>query len=73
MKEKRDLLRVVRTPEGDVRIDTTGKLSGRGAYVCANVDCLQKCKKSKALARALETDISDTVFEELEKHINENR
>ncbi len=64
--EKKELRRVVRTPEGNVQVDFTGKLSGRGAYLCkGETKCLEKAVKSKALERHLETKINDEVFESL--------
>ena len=65
MKEKRSLLRVVRLADGGAAIDRTGKAPGRGAYVCPDGECLKKAIKSKALERALETKIDDSVFEAL--------
>ena len=65
MKPKRELLRVVRTPEGEVTLDIRGKVSGRGAYVCPNEDCLRRAVKSRALDRALETKIPDEVMAQL--------
>lgn len=59
--DKRDLVRVVRTPEQEVRVDLTGKLSGRGAYVCHNRQCLDRAIKSKALQRALEVEIAPDI------------
>jgi predicted RNA-binding protein YlxR (DUF448 family) len=71
-REKKELRRVVRTPEGNVVVDLTGKLSGRGAYICKdNVKCLEKAVKSKALERHLETQISDEVFDSLKKEFSE--
>lgn len=70
---KKELIRIVRTPEGDVTVDTTGKLSGRGAYVCRDkAQCLEKAIKSKALERHLETDISPEVYERLKEEIMES-
>ena len=65
MKPKRELLRVVRSPEGEVSLDTRGKKPGRGAYVCPNADCLKKAVKTRALSRALETEIPDEVMQRL--------
>ena len=59
---KNELLRVVRTPEGNVVVDTTGKVNGRGAYVKKDLEVLEKAKKSRALARHLETEISDSAL-----------
>lgn len=61
MKSKRELLRVVRTPEEDVVLDLTGKKSGRGAYVCRDVACLEKAVKERRLERALQKAIDPTV------------
>ncbi|MBO6052403.1 MAG: YlxR family protein [Clostridia bacterium] len=67
--EKRDLLRVVRSPEGVISIDFTGKRSGRGAYLCKNSACLKKARKSGILSRALECEIAGEIYDELEKEI----
>ena len=65
MKPKRELLRVVRSPEGEGAFDARGKLPGRGAYVCPNPACFRKAVKTRALDRALETKIPDEVMERL--------
>ena len=65
MKEKRSLVRVVRPEEGSAAVDPTGKMNGRGAYVCADAECLKKAVKSRALDRALEVKISPEVMERL--------
>lgn len=65
MKDKKSLLRLVKTPEGEILLDATGKKSGRGAYVCPDIECLKKARKSRALERALETAIPDQVYEAL--------
>lgn len=62
---KRELLRVIRTPEGQVRYDPTGRANGRGAYVCARLSCVEAAKKKKALARALKAEVPDAVYESL--------
>ena len=71
MKPKRELTRVVKPQEGDAHIDLKGKAPGRGAYVCACVECFRKARKSRALERALECTISDEVFGQLEAQIPE--
>ncbi len=69
MKNKRDLIRVVRSPEGTLSIDKRGKLPGRGAYLCPNADCLKKAVKTKRLERNLETPVPDEIMEQLKKEI----
>lgn len=59
MQPKKELVRVVRTPEGEVVIDDTGRKNGRGAYLCRNAECLKKALKTKALERALEHGLSE--------------
>jgi len=67
--EKKDLLRILRTPDGDVIYDKTGRANGRGAYLSKSVKAIEKAKKSKVLNRHLETEVPDSVFEELMKVI----
>jgi len=69
MKPKMSLLRVVKPQEGDAHIDRTGKAAGRGAYVCDSIECLKKAEKIRALDRALDTKIEESVFRTLEKQI----
>ena len=66
---KKELIRVVRTPEGDVIVDLTGKANGRGAYLKKDAEVFEKAKKSKVLNRHLEVEVKDSVFEELNKII----
>lgn len=66
MKPKQELYRVVKTPEGEILIDKTNKLSGRGAYICKCTDCLKKAEKSNALARAFEISIDNEIYSRLE-------
>ncbi len=68
---KNELLRIVKTPEGEIKPDLTGKLNGHGAYIKKDEDILNKAIKTKALSRHLECDISDEVYEEIRKIINE--
>lgn len=65
--EKKDLVRIVRTPEGTVEIDLNGKKNGRGAYLKKDLEVFEKAKKSKILERVLEIEINDDVYEELKK------
>ena len=69
MKPKKELLRVVKPQDGDAHIDRTGKAQGRGAYVCGQIECLRKARKSRALERALEAQIDAVVFDQLEAQI----
>ncbi len=71
MKNKKELIRVVRSPEGEVSLDFVGKKPGRGAYVCPSAACLKKARKSRALERALETAISDEVYTQMEQQMGE--
>jgi len=66
---KKDLLRVLRSPEGEISIDFTGKKSGRGAYLCKNEACFKKARKSGIIRRALECEITDEIYDELEKEV----
>ena len=70
--EKKELIRVVRSPEGEVSLDFSGKKSGRGAYVCRNSSCLKKAIKSKRIERNLECEIPDEVYERLEGELLTN-
>ena len=63
--EKKDLIRIVRTPEGEVKVDLKGKLNGRGAYLKLDKDIILLAKKNKALDKKLEAEVKDNVYEEL--------
>ena len=67
MKPKSELIRIVKTPEGDVVLDKTGRTNGRGAYICKDAQCLKKAEKSKRMDRNLEIKIPSEVYESLEK------
>ena len=71
MKNKKDLIRVVRSPEGDVSLDFKGKKPGRGAYVCPDAACLVKARKSRALERAFGSAIPPEVYSLLEEQMRE--
>ena len=64
-KAKRDMIRVVRMTDGNVSLDFSGKLNGRGAYICPNPECLKKAQKTKSLERSLEVPIPEAVYERL--------
>ena len=66
MKPKQELVRVVRSPEGEVSLDLTGKKPGRGAYVCRNAECLAKARKAKRFEKAFACAIPDEVFDRME-------
>ncbi len=72
MKPKKELIRVVKTPEGEIKLDFTGKLNGRGAYICKNAECFKKAQKQNSLSRAFQTPVSLEVYAELEKALNES-
>ncbi|MDD5902984.1 MAG: YlxR family protein [Oscillospiraceae bacterium] len=69
MKPKRELIRAVKSPEGEVSLDFKGKAAGRGAYICPSKDCLKKAMKAKALERAFSAQIPPEVYEQLEKQM----
>ena len=68
-KNKKDLIRIVLNKEGKISIDRTGKVNGRGAYICDNVECLEKIIKSKRLEKSFERKISDDIYETLRDEI----
>ncbi len=70
-KPKKELLRVVRTPEGEILLDFTGKKSGRGAYICRDAACLKKARKSGRIDRALNVSIPPDVWERMEGELSE--
>lgn len=70
MKPKNELMRIVKTPEGDIKLDPTGKLNGRGAYICKSAECLKKARKTGALSRAFGAAIPEELFDELERTLS---
>ncbi|MBP3305145.1 MAG: YlxR family protein [Oscillospiraceae bacterium] len=68
-KNKRDMIRVVRGTDGTVSLDFSGKMNGRGAYVCPDPECLKKARKSRSLERCLEVPIPGEVYDRLEKEM----
>lgn len=71
MFPKRELIRVVRSPEGGLSLDFKGKAPGRGAYLCPNPDCLKKARKSRAIERAFSVSVPEEVYEALEARMEE--
>ena len=69
MKPKPELIRVVKSPEGEVSLDFRGKKPGRGAYVCPQAECLKKARKARALERAFSAPLPDEVYEALEEQM----
>lgn len=72
MKPKRELVRVVRSPEGAVSLDLKGKAPGRGAYVCRNPECLRKALRAKAIARSLSVEIPPELYDVLTRQMEED-
>lgn len=69
MKPKKELIRVVKTTEGDIKLDATGKLNGRGAYICKSSECLKKAEKSNALSRAFAASVPAEIYKMLETEL----
>ena len=71
-KPKKELIRIVRTPDGEILLDDKGKISGRGVYICPSAECFAKSKKAKRFERSLEVEIPEEVYEALEKKLAES-
>ena len=71
-KPKRELIRIVRSPEGVISLDFKGKSPGRGAYICPQTDCLARIRKSKALERTFSCEVPDEIFDALQTQMEEN-
>lgn len=69
MKPKKELIRIVKSPEGVISVDLTGKKSGRGAYICKNLECLNKAFKAKRLNKNLEAVIDEEIYQRLKDEI----
>ena len=72
MKTKKEMMRVLKTPEGPICLDTTGKKNGRGAYLCRNLECLKRAAKNKGLERSFKMGIPAEVYEALEREFAES-
>ena len=68
-KPKRELLRVVRSPEGEISLDFIGKKSGRGAYICHDIKCLRRARKSRRIDKNLECEIPEAVYDQMEQEL----
>ncbi len=73
MKDKRELLRIVKSKEGQILIDETGKKNGRGAYICKSKDCLAKLKKQKSLNRAFQMNVDESIYSQIEEVLLGNK
>jgi len=71
MKPKKELVRIVRVSENEIKLDMTGRLNGRGAYICPDSGCLAKAKKARRIEKAFECPISDELYEEFENGLSE--
>ena len=71
-RPKSELLRVVRSSDGEISLDFTGKKSGRGAYICRSLKCLQKARKSRRIDRSLDLTVPDEVYDRMETELSEN-
>lgn len=71
-KPKNQLIRVVKSPDDEISLDPTGKKSGRGAYICNNIECLRKARKSRRIDRTFEMTIPDSVYDSLEEQIRKD-
>lgn len=70
MKPKRELIRIVKTPEDEILLDLTGKKSGRGAYVCRDIECLKKARKARKLEKNFSCRIEDEIYDRMERELN---
>lgn len=72
MKPKKELIRAVKSPEGEISIDLTGKKSGRGAYICRSAECFRLARKARRFEKAFSCQISEEVYDAMEKELTEN-
>ena len=71
-RPKKELVRIVKTKEGEIKLDTTGKAAGRGAYICNDQECLKKAHKKKAFNKAFQQEIKDEIYDMLTKELMKN-
>lgn len=72
-KPKKELIRVVKSKDGDIKVDLTGKSNGRGAYICNDAECFEKIKKNKGLNRAFEMEVPNEIYDELLEEIVDDK
>ena len=72
MKDKKEMMRVLKTSDGSILLDTSGRKNGRGAYLCMTKECLNKARKNKGLSRSFKMSIPDEIYDRLEKEFEEN-
>ena len=72
MKPKTELVRIIKTAEGNILLDKTGRMNGRGAYICRSVECLEKARKSNSLSRSFSMSISADIYDELSSELKNN-
>ncbi len=70
MKSKKELIRIIKTPEEDIVLDATGRKNGRGAYICASMECLKSARRKKGLERSLKVAIPESVYDSLEQEMS---
>ncbi|MBO4456437.1 MAG: YlxR family protein [Butyrivibrio sp.] len=71
MRDKKEMIRVIKTPEGEIRLDVTGRANGRGAYICNSAECLRKAVKNKGLEKSLKSQIPEDILEQMNKELGE--
>ena len=71
LRNKKDLMRILKTPDNNVIFDDTGRMNGRGAYICPSVKCLKKARRTKAIERSLDISIPDEVYDAIERQMSE--
>ena len=71
MRDKKEMIRVIRTPEGEICLDVTGRANGRGAYICNSAECLKKAVKNRGLEKSLKAQIPGDILEKMNKELGE--
>ena len=72
MKDKKEMIRIIRNAEGKLELDMTGRKNGRGAYICNDIECLRKARKNKGLERSFKMPVPPEVYEQIEKEFIES-